>query len=1733
MQASIRSVLAVAAVLLFAARPAASQTTVTLTPVADASIDYLFADANLGGQETLEVGYLSVRYLRRALIRFNLAVAVPSDAVIDSAQLKLYLQLADGADPASFLAVLIAEDWVESQVTWNNQPNRYQPTVGVTMNGVLGYKSVDVTDIARAWHNVPHYGLELRGPEGDPVYRRVFSSRENIETPPQLVVNYHLPTATRTHTPTRTPTPTSPPGNCVELLVNGSFENGDLAPWQVSGNTRLGPGRNSAAGVLLLGANNAVDQVSQNVGIPAAATLARLDFWWTADGGVDQPNDILIAFALHQTGATELKTLHAVAPFGLWQHETLDVTSYAGQLLGIAFTAYSDAAQPSSFMLDDVSLTACGVPTATPTRTPTRTPTPTATVSATRTHTVTRTATRTPTPTRTPSATKTATPTASATRTMTHTFTPVPTVTPTHTSTPTPSHFLTPTLTETPTPQSGPLVWVFTGRVLAERNQPAPDMELRLFGSTVPERRGQLLAQAYTDDRGTYRLEFGPYREHAIDFPYLQIVLLHPGLELVSTASESGGLAAAQGWIEFDDSPAGEYGGNIFTVKSLYPVLELPPVKLCAIADAWVGQADLTANHGTEPFLRTGYYTRGGVAAYRSLVRFDLASVAASRTTITAAEFHAYQAYAGGPDAVDVSVYRVESPWNETTINWNNQASTGAVVATASLGTGAGYQSWEVTGLMNDWLAGSLNNYGFELRGPEAAPEWWRDFESREATHPPRLILHRGTALPIAITNPHDPYITLAPDWGEAGDTFSVRGYNLTTSTTLGLYWDVAVPANLLAQVTPDAQGTFGVQVTVPGNAGAGIHPVLLYWKDPIESINRLIAQAPFTVQPFCWTTPPSDLAPMIIVSPIQGPSNGGNTVQVTGSGWSGLTTVKLYWDDPALCPSYPSYCLGQTVTDAQGKFLTSFTVPTIAGGTDHTIVARNDPYAAPLQQAVAQYRLLEPPSPPAGDTQPPTVFVRHTLAATQTGGPLDALSFTANAWDPLTTPTAYNGITQVDIMAWPLSGTYPPIHETCQVEGWVPSVVCSHVEYGPWPAGIVGFYYLAQAKDRSGNLSTSPIKFAWLINNSGPDSDNDGLSDAVEDLICTDPNNPDTDRDNLLDGWEVNGYEFPDGHFVDLPSMGAHPCIPDLFVEADWVPGFQPDLTRDFQPVVNAYQSHGMRLHIDHGQWGGGTEITPASATSMASAVLNNFDPHRLWSFHYVVFRPGQSACERGKVAWVGGAGTSDRSDTFMHELGHCIGLGHGGSTGPNTQKRSGTLAQRQQWGFEWVWYDQDAVDVNNKANYLSIMSYAWNGIFWVPGTGFIFLHDYSEQVLPSLDENNLDERATSAFVQALRAYRPVPPTVPANGVVATMYSCLDPDDGDIYIMATDGHQLLARHHRGDPWPNWQLTNLPAQNTIGIDWDCDGTIEASVKTNINGCSGECFLDATQPGWQPGQVPTLWTPGQTFTGTADWTRIPSIDPCIGDAALGAGFLNAAHNPPCESNGWATGTSPIPEDDPPWAHVPPGEWCNGKDDDGDEVVDEGCTDTDGDGIVDEIDNCPLVPNPGQEDRDGDLRGDACSAAPDSPTGLTARRIDGGVALAWQAVPAPGIVGYNVYRRLDAEPAFRFLGGHWPVTQNTEFLDATVPVSGVSYQVRAVDRNGLESEPSDVALGTCVGDCGHDGAVTVDELIAMVNIALGNAGVATCVPGDANDDGGITIEEIVAAVNRALSGCAEEP
>jgi pseudomonalisin len=73
------------------------------------------------------------------------------------------------------------------------------------------------------------------------------------------------------------------------------------------------------------------------------------------------------------------------------------------------------------------------------------------------------------------------------------------------------------------------------------------------------------------------------------------------------------------------------------------------------------------------------------------------------------------------------------------------------------------------------------------------------------------------------------------------------------------------------------------------------------------------------------------------------------------------------------------------------------------------------------------------------------------------------------------------------------------------------------------------------------------------------------------------------------------------------------------------------------------------------------------------------------------------------------------------------------------------------------------------------------------------------------------------------------------------------------------------------------------------------------------------------------------------------------------------------------------------------------------------------------------------------------------------------------------------------------------------------------------------------PSSTPLATpparpCVGDCNGSGDVSIDELLTLVNIALGTASISTCPAADANQNGSITVHEIVMAVDNALNGCS---
>lgn len=67
------------------------------------------------------------------------------------------------------------------------------------------------------------------------------------------------------------------------------------------------------------------------------------------------------------------------------------------------------------------------------------------------------------------------------------------------------------------------------------------------------------------------------------------------------------------------------------------------------------------------------------------------------------------------------------------------------------------------------------------------------------------------------------------------------------------------------------------------------------------------------------------------------------------------------------------------------------------------------------------------------------------------------------------------------------------------------------------------------------------------------------------------------------------------------------------------------------------------------------------------------------------------------------------------------------------------------------------------------------------------------------------------------------------------------------------------------------------------------------------------------------------------------------------------------------------------------------------------------------------------------------------------------------------------------------------------------------------------------PSPTQAELCVGDCDGSSAVTIDELIKGVNIALGASTIDVCRAFDKNQDNKVTIDELVSAVNAALTGC----
>jgi len=314
----------------------------------------------------------------------------------------------------------------------------------------------------------------------------------------------------------------------------------------------------------------------------------------------------------------------------------------------------------------------------------------------------------------------------------------------------------------------------------------------------------------------------------------------------------------------------------------------------------------------------------------------------------------------------------------------------------------------------------------------------------------------------------------------------------------------------------------------------------------------------------------------------------------------------------------------------------------------------------------------------------------------------------------------------------------------------------------------------------------TQAIAYDPIFNNSfedpcTEDADSDGLPDCVETNTGvyasatntgTDPHNPDTDGDGLLDGEEVNGTAGG----LDLPGMGTNPVHKDILIEYDWLDDATgcvqhshrptPEIAQgvhDFYasaPIPNPDGVTGINIIQDYGQGGvftGGNLITdPDNTTGIVDGPvgypqynayeLANFAANRHNYFHYVLMAH-QYDNQQGSTSSSGSATTpghevmvtlacwaADASGTgaayirnsIVHELGHNLGLQHGGDEACNYKPNYSSVMN---YRYEFVGVDSGCQGTGDGASTLG--------------------YSHGDRLI--LDENNLAETAgmcTSAVV-------------------------------------------------------------------------------------------------------------------------------------------------------------------------------------------------------------------------------------------------------------------------------------------------------------------------------------------------------------------------------------------------
>jgi hypothetical protein len=279
----------------------------------------------------------------------------------------------------------------------------------------------------------------------------------------------------------------------------------------------------------------------------------------------------------------------------------------------------------------------------------------------------------------------------------------------------------------------------------------------------------------------------------------------------------------------------------------------------------------------------------------------------------------------------------------------------------------------------------------------------------------------------------------------------------------------------------------------------------------------------------------------------------------------------------------------------------------------------------------------------------------------------------------------------------------------TSASQGYTAShVFCASITPGCFSAGLHDL--TVRVTDVDGQQTLSAVVNLTIFSNGFEescfeDTDGDRIANCDEVTEGSDYTDADTDDDGIPDGDELLGTV--DG--LDLPAMGLDMRRKDLLIEHDWTddseecsphthrpsPSVLQEITAMFAaaPIVNRDGSTGIHVIHDYGQGGvfsGGNYFSLPNGTVdylLSPAYFthrgNNFDSRRIGYFHYAMhIHRYESYPNSSGVAEVGGddfivslicsgdnGSNNGTRNTIVHELGHNLGLHHGGDEECNSK--------------------------------------------------------------------------------------------------------------------------------------------------------------------------------------------------------------------------------------------------------------------------------------------------------------------------------------------------------------------------------------------------------------------------------------------------------------------------------